>query len=68
METLIGLIIFGAILFLPKIITDYKFSNSLPPAGYQTDYAAMNRDLAMGRSKMDVMRKSNNGGYYVKKK
>lgn len=68
METLIGIIIIFAILFLPGIITDHKFSNSLPPEGYQTDWAAMNRDLANGKSKMDVMRKSNNGGYYVKKK
>ena len=68
MGTLIGIIIILAICFLPGIITDYKFSNSLPPEGYQTDWAAMNRDLASGKTKMDVMRKSNNGGYYVKKK
>ena len=68
METLIGLVILFCIFVLPGMITDYKFSNSLPPEGYQTDWAAMNRDLANGKSKMDVMRKSNNGGYYVKKK
>ena len=68
MGTLIGIIIILAICFLPGIITNYKFDNKLPPEGYQTDWAAMNRDLANGKSKMDVMRKSNNGGYYVKKK
>lgn len=67
METLIGLVVLFCIFVLPGIMTDYKFSNSLPPEGYKTDYAAMNRDLAMGKSKMDVMRKSNNGGYYIKK-
>ena len=68
MGALIGIIIILAICFSPGIITDYKFSNSLPPEGYQTDWGAMNRDLANGKSKMDVMRKSNNGSYYVKKK
>ena len=28
----------------------------LPPEGYCVDQGAMNRDLAMGKSKMDVMR------------
>lgn len=68
METLLGLIIFGAILFLPGIITNIKFDNRMPPAGYQTDWSAMNRDLVMGKSKMDVMSKANKGGYDVKKK
>lgn len=68
METLIGLIIFGAILFLPGILTNAKFDHRLPPDGYQVDHGAMSRDLAMGKSKMDVMRKCNNGGYDVKKK
>ncbi len=68
METLIGLIILGAILFLPGIITNLKFDNRIAPNGYQIDYGAMNRDLALGKSKMDVKRKYNNGGYDVKKK
>lgn len=68
METLIGLIIFGTILFLPGIITNIKFDNRMPPAGYQTDWSAMNRDLASGKSKNEVMRKANNGGYNIPKK
>lgn len=68
METLIGLAVLFCIFVLPGIIRNYKFDNSLPPEGYQTDLAAMNRDLANGKSKDEVMRKSNNGGYYVKKK
>ena len=67
MATLIGLVVLFCIFVLPGIMTDHRFSNSLPPEGYKTDYAAMNRDLANGKSKMDVMQKSNNGGYYVKK-
>lgn len=67
METLIGLIVFGAICFLPGIITNVKFDNRMSPAGYKTDWSAMNRDLAMGKSKNEVMSKANRGGYDVKK-
>ena len=67
METLIGLVVLFCIFVLPEIITNVKFNNRMPPAGYKTDYGAMNRDLIMGKSKMDVMCKANNGGYDVKK-
>ena len=67
METLSGLIFLFCVFGLPVIIRNYKFDNSLPPEGYQTDWAAMNRDLAMGKSKTEVMNKSNRGEYYVKK-
>lgn len=68
METLLGLILLFCLFGLPSIIRNYKFDNSLPPAGYQTDWAAMNRDLANGKSKAEVMNKSNRREYYVKKK
>lgn len=68
MGTLIGIGVILAICFLPGILTNAKFDNRLPPSGYRVDHGAMNRDLAMGKSKMDVMRKCNNGGYDVKKK
>lgn len=68
MDTLIGLIILGAIFILPGMIRSYKFNNQLPPEGYQTDWVAMNRDLANGKSKSEVMDKQIRGGYYVKKK
>ena len=68
METLIGVVALFLIFGLPSIIRNYKFDNNLPPAGYQTDWSAMNRDLAMGKSKTEVMNKSNRGEYYVKKK
>lgn len=68
METLLGLVLLFLFFGVPSIITNYKFDHSLPPGGYQTDWAAMNRDLAMGKSKNEVMQKSNRGEYYVKKK
>lgn len=67
LETLIGLFSMFLIFGLPSIIANWKFDHSLPPEGYKTDYAAMNRDFAMGKSKSEVINKSNNGGYYVKK-
>lgn len=67
METLIGLVVIFCVCFLPGIITNVKFDNRMPPNGYQTDWAAMNRDLTMGKSKNEVMSKANRGGYDVKK-
>lgn len=67
MKTLIGLVVIFCVCFLPGIIANYKFDHRLPPEGYRTDYGAMNRDMINGMSKMDAMRKANNGGYNVKK-
>ena len=68
METLLGLIVIFCVCFLPGIITNVRFDNRMPPNGYQTDWGAMNRDLAMGKSKNEVMSKANRGGYDIKKK
>lgn len=67
METLIGLIVFGLIFGIPAIMRNYTFDHRLPPDGYRVDHGAMNRDLAMGKSKNEVMDKCNRGGYDVKK-
>ena len=68
MGTLIGLIVLVCIFVLPSIITDVKFRHNTPPSGYETDYSAMKHDLIMGKSTTEVMKKCNNGGYYVRKK
>ena len=65
MGTLLGLALLFCVFVLPGIITNAKFDNRLPPAGYRVDHGAINRDFAMGKSKMEVMRKCNNGGYDV---
>ena len=65
METLIGLIILFLIFGLPAIMREHTFNNRTSPPGYRTDYGAMNRDLAMGKSKNDVKDKFNRGGYDV---
>lgn len=67
METLLGLALLFLIFGLPSIIRNVTFDNRLPPDGYRVDHAAMNRDLAMGKSKNEVMDKCNRGGYDVKK-
>lgn len=67
MEIILSLAFIFCVFVLPGILTNAKFDNRLPPDGYRVDHGAMNRDLAMGKSKMDVMRKCNNGGYDVKK-
>lgn len=68
METIIGLIVLFIIFVLPSIIRNYTFDHRLPPDGYTVDHGAMSRDLAMGKSKNDVMNKCNRGGYDIKKK
>lgn len=67
METLIGLIVFGLIFGIPAITRNYTFDHRLPPNGYRVDHGAMSHDLAMGKSKNEVMNKCNRGGYDVKK-
>lgn len=67
METLIELALLFIVFGFPNIKRNYTFNHRLPPNGYQVDYGAMSRDLAMGKSKNDVIDKCNNGGYDVKK-
>lgn len=67
METLIGLIVFGLIFGIPAIMRNYTFDHRLPSDGYRVDHGAMSHDLAMGKSKNEVMDKCNRGGYDVKK-
>lgn len=67
MDLIIGCIVMFLIFWLPSIIANWKFDHSLPPEGYKTDYAAMNRDFALGKSKSEVINKSNNGDYLIKK-
>lgn len=67
MDFIIGCIVMFLIFWLPSIVANWKFDHSLPPEGYKTDYAAMNRDFAMGKSKSEVINKSNNGDYLIKK-
>lgn len=68
MDTLIGLVVIFCICFLPGIITNVKFDNRMPPAGYKTDYGAMSHDLAMGKSKNEVMSKANRAAMMLKNK
>lgn len=67
METLIGLVVFGLIFGIPAFMRNYTFDHRLPPSGYRVDHGAMSHDLAMGKSKNEVMDKCNRGGYDVKK-
>ena len=67
METLIGLIVFGLIFGIPAFMRNYTFDHRLPPDEYRVDHGAMSHDLAMGKSKNEVMDKCNRGGYDVQK-
>lgn len=63
--TIIGLIIIIGILYVLCHVDEWKFDSRTTPLGYKTDWDAMNKDLANGMSKQDVMRKSNRGGYDI---
>lgn len=67
MELILGIIMIIVVWIMCKL-PKWKFDNRMPPNGYGTDWAAINRDLASGKSKIDVMRKSNSGGYDIPKK
>lgn len=67
METLIGIGLLFLFFGLPSLVRNYTFDHRLPPDGYRVDHGAMNHDLAMGKSKNEVMDKCNQGGYDVKK-
>lgn len=64
---MIEIIIFTIVMYLICKMSEWKFDNRTPPDGYKTDWEAMSSDLVSGKSKSEVMRKSNSGGYDVKK-
>lgn len=45
--------------------TERKFDKRLPPFGMKVDHGTMNHDLAMGKSKNEVMQKCNDGKYDI---
>ena len=67
METLIGLVVFGLIFGIPAFMRNYTFDHRLQPDGYRVDHGAITNDLAIGKSKNQIMDKCNRGGYDVKK-
>lgn len=64
MEIIASIILIVIVYCLCKS-TDWKFDHRTPSNGYKTDYGAMNRDLASGKSKTEVKQKFNRGGYDI---
>lgn len=65
---LIEIIIFAIVMYVICKIPEWRFDNRTSPDGYNTDWDAMTKDLVSGKSKSEVMRKSNAGGYDIKSK
>lgn len=61
---IIGIILLVIVYAIYKSI-DYNFSNRTSPNGYRTDWGAMNRDLANGKSQMEIKQKFNRGEYDI---
>lgn len=69
METIIGIIVIGILYFVFFKLPEIRYDNYSAPSGYTVDHDAVNRDLMVnGMSKEDVMKKTVNGGYDIKKK
>lgn len=65
MATIISLAIIIFIFYRIFTSTERKFDNRLPPSGMKVDHCAMNYDLAMGKSKNEVMQKCNDRKYDI---
>lgn len=65
---MLEIIIFAIVMYVICKFPEWKFNNRTTPDGYETDWGAMSHDLAMGKSKNEVMAKSNRGGYDIPKK
>lgn len=68
MKLFVGLMVLFGVWCYCKYRTDWTFDNRMPRDGYETDHSAINRDLASGKSRTDVIIKANKGGYDVPKK
>ncbi len=44
-----------------------NFNHKLPPDGHKVDYSTMNRDLAIEKYEIDVMRKCNKANIMLKR-
>ncbi len=65
---IIKIIVFAVVMYLISKVSEWRFENRTPPDGYKTDWETMSNDLATGKSKAEVMRKSNMGGYDISEK
>lgn len=66
-EFFITIIIIGIGYLICKAIPEQQFNKRVPPSGYETDWRAMTNDLVSGKSKTEVVNKSNRRGYDVPK-
>lgn len=67
MATVISLAIIIFIFYRISTSTSRKFDRRLPPPGMKVDHGAINYDLAMGKSKNEIMQKCNDGKYDIPK-
>lgn len=65
MTTIITLAIIIFVFYLINTSTERKFDKRLPPPGMKIDHGAINHDLAMGKSKNEIMQKCNDGKYDI---
>lgn len=64
---LVAVIIFRITVYFISKVSEWNFESRTPSDGCRTDWGQMSDDLASGKTKSEVMRKSNVGGYDIKK-
>lgn len=64
---MIEIILFAIAMYIICKLPEWRFNNRTSPDGYKTDWDAMTKDIVSGKSKSEVMYKSNAGGYDIKK-
>ena len=57
------ILILVLIIYVLSKADEWTFDNRSLPNGYEVDWSKMNRDMAKGMHKSEVMKKFNNGGY-----
>ena len=64
METIIGLIIFGAIWFVLVKVPDIKFNNYMPPEGMMIDYNKQSLDRIQNHLTIEQVKANTVAGKY----
>lgn len=64
---IIKIIAFAVVMYFISKVSEWNFESRTPFDGFRTDWGQMSDDLASGKTKSEVMHKSNIGGYDIEK-
>lgn len=64
---IIKIIAFVVVMYFISKVSEWNFESRTPSDGFRIDWGQMSNDLASGKTKSEVMNKSNMGGYDIEK-